>query len=102
MRNKIAIYKEDVPHKGFMLYIKDWLSSRNITPVCLLVAKSNLVIAVLDTGINKTLICFYVQKLCAFGTGGVLVYYDVEAMSDHLKKLVENTFTNWVAQTYLC
>lgn len=85
-----------------MLYIKDWLKSRGVEPACLLVAKSNLVIAVLNNNINKTLICFYVQKLCALGTGGVIVYYDVEAMSGHLKKLVENTFTNWVAQTYLC
>jgi hypothetical protein len=102
MKQKTPIYKEDTPHKGFMLYIRKWLKDRNVEPICLLVSKPNLVIAVIDNNFNKSLICFYIQKLCALGTGGVIVYYDVSTMSVHLKSLVENTFTNWIAQAHLC
>lgn len=100
MRNRIPVYAEDKPHKGFMSYIRKWLKDKNIRPETLLVAKSNLVIVVLNDGIGKSIICFYIQKLCALGNGGVVVYYDVNALSKRLKESVENTFTNWLALTH--
>lgn len=92
------VYAEEKPSSRFLKYIKDWLKVRNLTAEALLVSKPNLVIAVLAGRAGPSLICFYVQKLCALGTGGVIIYYDLEALSTRLKFNVENTFTNWLAQ----
>lgn len=96
--NKVSVYAEDKPHRRFLNEIKKWLKDRGITASDLLVSKSNLVIAVIPGVQRSSLICFYIQKLCSLGTGGTLVYYDLDAMSTRLKMNVENTFTNWLAQ----
>jgi hypothetical protein len=101
IKAKISIYKEQIPNKRFLVYIREWLKSRDLQPTILLVAKPNLVIAVIQNELGRSLICFYVQKLKALGLGGVIVYYDVTALPKVLKQNVNNTFTNWVAQTYL-
>lgn len=96
--NKVSVYAEDKLHRRFLNEIKKWLKDRGITASDLLVSKSNLVIAVIPGIQGSSLICFYIQKLCALGTGGMLVYYDLNAMSSRLKMNVESTFTNWLAQ----
>lgn len=96
--NKVSVYAEDKPHRRFLNEIKKWLKERNITASDLLVSKSNLVIAIIPGIQGSSLICFYIQKLCSLGTGGLLVYYDLNAMSSRLKINIENTFTNWLAQ----
>ncbi|MFN5249889.1 MAG: hypothetical protein ACK5DE_02480 [Bacteroidota bacterium] len=97
--NKIPVYAEDKPHRRFLNEIKKWLKDRGIQASALLVSKSNLVIAVIPGMQGSSLFCFYIQKLCALGTGGIIVYYDLSAMSTRLKMNVENTFTNWLAQS---
>lgn len=96
--NKIPVYAEDKPHRRFLNEIKKWLQERGITATALLISKSNLVIAIVPAIQGSSLICFYIQKLCALGTGGIIIYYDLQAMSTRLKMNVENTFTNWLAQ----
>jgi hypothetical protein len=96
--NKIPVYAEDKPHRRFLNEIKKWLKDRGIQASALLVSKSNLVIAIIPGMQGHSLICFYIQKLCSLGTGGIIVYYDLSAMSTRLKMNVENTFTNWLAQ----
>lgn len=96
--NKIPVYAEDKPHRRFLNEIKKWLKDRGIQASALLVSKSNLVIAVIPGMQGSSLLCFYIQKLCALGTGGLIVYYDLHAMSTRLRINVENTFTNWLAQ----
>jgi hypothetical protein len=96
--NKVSVYAEDKPHRRFLNEIKKWLKDRDITASDLLVSKSNLIIAVIPGIQGSSLICFYIQKLCSLGTGGILVYYDLNAMSSRLKMNVESTFTNWLAQ----
>jgi hypothetical protein len=95
---KIPVYAEDKPHRQFLNKIKNWLKARSIPVTNLLVSKSNLVIAVVPGMQGSSLICFYIQKLCSLGTGGIVVYYDLNAMSTRLRMNVENTFTNWLAQ----
>ena len=95
--NRIPVYAEEKPHKAFMNYIKLWLKKRGYKAETLLVSKSNLVRAILPGIQRSSLICFYVQKLCSLGTGGVIIYYDLDTMSTRLKNNVENTFTNWLA-----
>lgn len=97
--NKIPVYAEDKPHRRFLNEIKKWLKDRGIQASALLVSKSNLVIAIVPGMQGSSLFCFYIQKLCALGTGGIIVYYDLSAMSTRLKMNVENTFTNWLAQS---
>lgn len=95
---RIPVYSEDKPHPRFMTMVKSWLKSRGLNAQALLVSKSNLVIAVLCHEQGSRLICFYIQKLCSIGTGGMIVYHDLDAMTTRLKRNVENTFTNWLAQ----
>jgi hypothetical protein len=96
--NKIPVYAEDKPHRRFLNEIKRWLKDRRLIATTLLVSKSNLVIAIVPGTQGSSLICFYIQKLCSLGTGGVIIYYDLQAMSTRLRMNVENTFTNWLAQ----
>jgi hypothetical protein len=91
------VYSEDRPHPRFMTKIKSWLKLNGLNARALLVSKSNLVIAVLDHTQGSRLICFYIQKLCSIGTGGMIVYHDLDAMTTRLKNNVKNTFTNWLA-----
>jgi hypothetical protein len=96
--NRIPVYAEDKPHRRFLHEIRKWLKDRGIKASALLVSKSNLVIAIIPGIHGSSLICFYIQKLCSLGTGGIIVYYDLHAMSTRLRMNVENTFTNWLAQ----
>jgi hypothetical protein len=96
--NKIPVYAEEKPHRRFLNEIKKWLKDRGLIATTLLVSKSNLVIAIVPGMRGSSLICFYIQKLCSLGTGGIIVYYDLSSMSTRLKMNVENTFTNWLAQ----
>jgi hypothetical protein len=96
--DKIPVYAEDKPHRRFLNEIKKWLKDRGLKASALLVSKSNLVIVIVPGIQGSSLLCFYIQKLCALGTGGIIVYYDLNTMSTRLKMNVENTFTNWVAQ----
>lgn len=98
---RLPVYKEDKPHIGFLNYVRNWLKSRDLKPECLLVSKPNLVIAVLKNYAGQSIICFYIQKLDALGTGGVVIYYDLQAMGTRLKTNVENTFTNWISQNHV-
>lgn len=92
------IYSEAAINKKFLTKIKLWVKERDITVEAYLVSKSNLVLAVAKGLGGPRLICFYVQKLCALGNGGMVVYYDLDALSIRLKQNVENTFSNWIAQ----
>ncbi len=101
MKNRIPVYAEAQPHAAFMRYIRNWLRERKLKPEHLLVSRPYLVIAVLNNSTGRSIICFYVQRLCSLGNGGVVVYYDVEALSTRLKMSVENTFTNWLATIHV-
>jgi hypothetical protein len=97
----LELYAEEKPNKRFIKYIRNWLAERGFEAQALLVSKSNLVLVILPRlpgTPHAGMICFYIQKLCALGTGGVIIYYDLNAMSTRLKNSVENTFTNWLAQ----
>lgn len=98
---KTPMYKEQTPNTRFLNYVQGWLKSRDLQPTILLVSKPNLIIAVIQNELGRSLICFYAQQLQALGIGGVIVYYDVTALPSVLKQNVNNTFTNWLAQTYL-
>lgn len=95
---RTPVYTEDKPNRKFLTMIKAWLKSRELKASALLVSRSNLVLAILQNKQSDNIICFYVQKLCALGTGGMVVYYDLDSMSTRLKVSAENTFTNWLAQ----
>jgi hypothetical protein len=95
---RTPVYTEDKPDRRFLTLIRNWLKDRKLVASALLVSKSNLVIAVIQNRQADNIICFYMQKLCALGTGGMIVYYDLDSMSTRLKVNVENTFTNWLAQ----
>lgn len=95
---RTPVYIEAKPNKKFLAIIRKWLKDHRLVANALLISKSNLVVAVLNAKQADGIICFYVQKLCALGTGGIIVYYDLDSMSTRLKINVENTFTNWLAQ----
>lgn len=95
---RVPLYKEAEPHKPFLCKVKHWLKSRKLKPETLLISRSNLIIAVLHGPNGQYIICFYVQKLCALGTGGMIVYFDPHAPGTAIKQNIEQTFTNWVAQ----
>lgn len=99
MRPKFLTYAEAKPDKRLLQEIQQWLKERKLTARALLVSKPNLILAVMPGSYGINLICFYAQKTCALGTGGLLIYYDLEALETRLKTSVENTFTNWLAQT---
>lgn len=94
---KIPVYLEDDQHANYMRWIRAWLAERKYTVQALLVSKSNLVAAVVLMSQGPSLICFYIRKLCSLGNGGIVIYYDTDAMGDALRLKIENTFTNWLA-----
>lgn len=97
----VPVYKEAIPHKAFLNYVRKWTKQRKIEVRCFLISRPNLIIAVRQDTQGPSLICFYIQKLCSLGTGGVLIYYDLESMHSTIKNNVEDTFGNWIAQAYL-
>ncbi len=90
-----------MPDKRFLDHVRKWLKDRDITPQCILISKPNFIITVLKNEHGQALICFYIPKLKGLGAGGVTVYYDLQALTAHLRNNVKDTFTNWVAQTHL-
>lgn len=97
----IPVYKEVKPHKAFLNYVRKWTKSRKMEIECFLISRPNLIVAVRKNMLGSSLICFYIQKLCSLGVGGVIVYHDLESMHSTLKNNVEDTFGNWIAQAHL-
>ncbi len=98
---RLPVYRETKPHKGLLAYTRKWLRSKKIPVVCILSARPNLLAAVIKNPAGPSMICFYVENVCIFGKGNVIIYYDLEAMGKQHKESVEDTFTNWIAQSYL-
>jgi len=66
----------------------------------LLAVKCNLILAVTSSSYNKNIIAFYTTKPKCLN-GGVIMFYDLNALPRAQRLAAEDTFTNWVAQKYL-
>lgn len=97
----VPVYKQVRPNIKFLNYVRKWLRKRNMRARCILVCKINILAVVMQNEVGPSLICFYIHDVRILDKGGVIIFYDTDAMHKTMKDSVEDTFTNWLAQSYL-